>query len=160
MTIRKASAEEMLALWGYRDISRASPTCRFFFRNISSGSAEFWTLEDGGELIGELYVFFDIPFDRDFADGEGKVYLCAFRVRREFRGQGLGTRLMKTVLADLKERGFRRATIGVSEESNERLYRRLGFNEKIKDCFIDPCAMDADMKPERDEGFILLSKDL
>ena len=160
MLIRKASAEEMLDLWGYEDANQAPPTAQFFYRNISSGNAVFWTVEQGGELIGELYAFLNIEEDKDFADGTNTAYLCAFRVKKEFRGQGLGSRMMEAALADLKARGFRRATIGASEERNKKLYRRLGFDTKIKDCYFDPCARDEDMRPEPDAGFWLLSKDL
>ncbi len=87
--------------------------------------------------------------------------MCAFRVKKEYRGQRLGSRMMETVLADLKSIGFQRATIGVSEDRNKKQYRRLGFITKIKDCYFDPCAMDENMMPEPDdEGFSLLSKDL
>lgn len=48
-------------------------------KNISEGNAVFWAVEKDGDLIGELYAFFDIEEDRDFADGEGTAYLCAFR---------------------------------------------------------------------------------
>ena len=162
MRIRKADADEMLKLWEYRDLSEASNTARFFYQNIESGNAVFWALELDGKLIGELYVFRDIPCDRDFADGAGTAYLCAFRIEKEYRGRGLGTRLMETVLADLKAAGFRHATIGVGpdEDRNVRLYHRMGFTEQIKDCHVDPCAMDANMNPAPDEGFWLLSKEL
>ena len=113
MQIRKASAGEMLSLWEYDDLSKASNTAKYFYQNIESGNAVFWTMEHDGKLIGELYVFRDIPFDRDFADGKTTAYLCAFRIEKEYRGRGLGTRLMETVLADLKAAGFRRVTIGV-----------------------------------------------
>ena len=162
MLIRKASGEEMLKLWDYPDVNTSSPTARFFYRNIASGNADFWTLEHDGELIGELYAFRNIEEDHDFADGNTVAYLCAFRIRKEYRGQGLGSKLMQTVLADLKSAGFRHVTIGVGpdEEQNVRLYHRLGFTSKIKDCYTDPCAMDKNMKPAPDEGFWLLSKDL
>ena len=160
MLIRKASGEEMLNLWGYEDAGQAPPTARFFYRNISSGNAVFWTVEHEGELVGELYAFLNIEEDKDFADGITTAYLCAFRVKKEFRGQGLGSRMMESALADLKARGFRRATIGASEERNKKLYRRMGFLTEIKDCFFDPCARDARMRPEPDAGFLLLSKEL
>ena len=162
MLIRKASGEEMLKLWDYPDVNASSPTARFFYRNIASGNADFWTLEHDGELIGELYAFRNIEEDHDFADGNTVAYLCAFRIRKEYRGQGLGSKLMQTVLADLKSAGFQHVTIGVGpdEEQNVRLYHRLGFTSKIKDCYTDPCAMDKNMKPAPDEGFWLLSKDL
>ena len=160
MLIRKAAGEEMLKLWGCEDADAAPPTAKFFYRNIISGNAVFWTVEHEGALIGELYVFFDLE-DKDFADGKDTAYLCAFRVKREFRGRGLGSRLMETALADVKERGFRRATIGVGsgEPQNIRLYRRFGFTEKVKDCFFDPCGMDENMRPVYEEaGWWLLSK--
>ncbi len=160
MLIRKASAEEMLKLWGYEDANQAPPTARFFYRGIAAGNAVFWTVERDGELIGELYAFLHIEEDEDFADGSATAYLCAFRVKKEFRGQGLGSRMMEEALADLKARGFQRATIGASEERNKKLYRRMGFLTEIKDCFFDPCARDARMRPEPDAGFLLLAKDL
>jgi GNAT superfamily N-acetyltransferase len=159
MLIRKATAEEMLALWGYGDADIATPTARFFYRNISSGNTVFWTADNDGDLIGELYVFYDLD-DKDFADGSSTAYLCAFRVREEFRGQGIGTRMMEEALADLRAAGFLNATIGVDDERNERMYRRMGFNAWVKDCYWDPCAMDDALQPAEDEGFILLSKKL
>ena len=162
MLIRKATGEEMLNLWGYESAKSASPTARFFYRNISAGNAIFWTWDTGADLIGELYVFLDLE-DKDFANGTSTGYLCAFRIKKEYRGQGLGSRLMERALADLKEKGFRRATIGVNrdETQNLRLYRRLGFTSKVKDCFYDPCGMDENMQPEYDEnGWLLLSKEL
>ena len=159
--IRTASAEEMLKLWGYDEIEHASSTARFFYENLSSGNALFWTIEHEGELIGELYVFFAIEEDKDFADGITTAYLCAFRVRKEYRGQGLGSQMMETALADLKSRGFQRATIGADDERNRKLYDRMGFDTMIKTCFDDPCARNENMEPEScEKGFWLLAKDL
>ena len=161
MQIRKAGGEELLKLWGWQTENDASPTAAFFYRNISSGNAVFWTLDNDGVLIGELYVFLNIDGDSDFADGRTTAYLCAFRIRKEFRGHGLGSRLMETALTDLKSRGFRYATIGVSDDRNEALYRRMGFSSIVKICYSDPCAMDENMRPEPDEdGYRLLLKEL
>lgn len=160
MQIRRATGEEMLRLWGYSDAETATPTARFFYRSLADGNAVFWTVEHGGELIGELYAFLALS-DRDFADGATTAYLCAFRVRKGFRGQGIGKKLMETALAELKTMGFCRATIGVDDARNERFYRRMGFTRKVKDCYVDPCAMDENMQPVRDEaGYVLLSEEL
>ena len=105
MFIRKASGEEMLALWGYPNDATASPTAKYFYNSIETGNAVFWTVENEGELIGELYVFNDLE-DKDFADGKNTAYLCAFRIREDYRGKEIGTRLLCEVLAHLKEAGF------------------------------------------------------
>ncbi len=83
MLIRKASGEEMLKLWGYQDVNKTSPTAKYLYHNISSENAILGTLDNDGELIGELYVFFNIEKDRDFADGISTAYLCAFRVKMD-----------------------------------------------------------------------------
>ena len=161
MLIRKATGAEMLALWEYPDVNTASPTAKFFYNNIETGNASFWTVDQDGELIGELYVFRELE-DKDFADGSTTAYLCAFRIREDYRGKGIGTKLLQEVLSQVKAEGFKRATIGVGaeEERNVKLYQNQGFVTKVKDCYEDPCAMDADMKPQRDEGFWLLAQEL
>ena len=152
----------MLALWGHPTVDAAPPTARFFYGNIASGRAVFWTVEHEGGLIGELYAFFDLD-DKDFADGESTAYLCAFRVRKDYRGRGIGSRLLTAALSDLRKRGFRYATIGVGgdEPQNIRLYRRFGFDTKVKNCHYDPCGLDENMQPEyEDPAWWLLKKDL
>lgn len=160
MLIRRATGEEMLKLWGYSDPDGASPTARFFYQSILSGVAVFWAADNGEELVGELYAFLSIEEDGDFADGERTAYLCAFRVKEGLRGRRLGSRLMETALSELREMGFKRATIGVDDARNERLYRRMGFVTKVKDCRVDPCARDESMRPVEDGDYILLSKEL
>ena len=161
MRIRKASGEEMLTLWGYSDVQTAPPTTKYFFKNLASGNAIFWTVEQDGNLLGELYAFLDIEEDRDFADGRTTAYLCAFRVQKESRERGLGSRLMETAFSELRAMGFRYVTIGADNARNEAMYRRLGFTTNVKACYFDPCARDEKMQPEPDgAGYLLLAKEL
>ena len=161
MKIRKAAAHELLELWGYESIHTASSNAKFFCDNIKRGNTEFWTLDYDGELIGELYVFYDIE-DKDFADGKKNAYLCAFRVRTDFRGQGLGTKLICHVMDYIKALGYQRISIGVdiTDTANIRLYKRLGFTRKIKECTEDPCDRDENMQPRSCPCFWLLYKEL
>lgn len=159
MEVRKATENEMLDLWGYRSYDKASATARFFSDHIASERADFWAIDDNGKLIGELYVFKELP-DKDFADGKTKAYLCSFRIKKECQGRGFGSRLMESVLSYLKGQGLRTVTIGVeeTEKATIRLYERLGFQTKVKDCVIDPCALDDAMQPRACSCFWLLSK--
>ena len=93
MHIRTASAAEMLALWG-ENPDHPSPTARFNCENIESGSATLFVWDRSGVLVGELYLFRSLS-DPDFADGKKRAYFCALRIRKNLRGQGLGTALQR-----------------------------------------------------------------
>ena len=130
-----------------------SPTAEFFAENIDSGNIEFWTAQTPeGRLLGELYLVRALE-DTDFADGKTRCYLCAFRTVKAYRGQGIGSRLMETVLERAKALGFSEVTIGVDEqeEQNVRLYRRFGFTKKVKQARFDPCNRMPDGRPCPDD---------
>ena len=55
---------------------------------------------------------------------------------------------------------IRKATVDETEADNIRLYRRLGFEKKRKDCTSDPCARNKKMEPKECPVFWLLYQDL
>lgn len=155
MTVRQGTIDEMLSLW-YK-----FHTSEFFAANLKSGNAEFWTLDDQGCLIGELYLFKHLP-DHDFADGSSTAYLYGFYIEEGVRGKGLGTMLLNRVLQRLSELGFRYATIGVEsrEQANVRLYERMGFTERIKTTELNLCDVDENYCPTQYPEYWLLRKTL
>jgi len=147
MIIRIGSKEELRRLWGNSN----SPTESYFIDGIEKGNIEFWTIENelDNSLIGELYIFWNSE-DKDEADGKERAYLCAFRVKMEFQGRGLGKKLMQRVLFRVKERGFSEATIGADNDDAERLtcmYKSWGFSELIKLQNIDYHYIDKNNSP-------------
>lgn len=99
------------------------------FERARLGRSVLWIAELPGKgVIGQ--VFIQLICDRpELADGIQRAYLYAFRVRREYRSQGLGTRIMDVVEADLKHRGFRWVTLNVARENlrARKLYERQGY---------------------------------
>lgn len=155
MIIRQASIDEMLALW-YKFY-----TSDFFVDHIQRGNAEFWAIEHHARLIGELYLFKQLD-DPDFADGSRTAYLYGFQIEELLRGKGLGTMLMNRVLDRLCELNFQYATIGVdpNQEANVRLYKRIGFTEKMKTVIENPCDVDENLLPTKGSAYLLLRKKL
>lgn len=52
----------------------------------------------------------------------------AIALYKEARGQGIGTQLMKTMLAELKKRGYPKASLSCQKENRAlKLYQDLGF---------------------------------
>jgi ribosomal protein S18 acetylase RimI-like enzyme len=155
MILRQGTTAEMLTLW-YKLY-----TSEFFSDNIEKNNAEFWTIDDNGSLIGELYIFKDLD-DKDFADGYTTAYLYDFRIAGNMQGKGFGTMLMNRVFERLRELNFKYVTIGVEpeEEANVRLYSKMGFTEKIKTLCEDPCDVDENFMPSKHSEFMLLRKAL
>ncbi len=159
MNVRKATVEEFKKLWNY---SRTT-TYEYFLKNLSSENFEFWTVENNGELIGELYIVWD-AIDKEEADGIKRAYLCAFRVKEEYQGKGIGSKLMKGVIERVKERGFIELTIGIDNDDYEKLfsmYKHFGFDIHIKKKDTDNHYLDANGNPVKyNESYKLIMSDL
>jgi len=58
-----------------------------------------------------------------------EIHINNVAVRAQFRGHGIGTALLRHVLAEAKQFGARRATLEVraSNDAARRLYERIGF---------------------------------
>lgn len=71
----------------------------------------------GGEMIG---------MGRAISDGASDAYIQDVTVKREFRGRGIGARIVRTLSEELRSRGI--GWIGlVAEPGSRAFYERLGF---------------------------------
>jgi ribosomal protein S18 acetylase RimI-like enzyme len=96
---------------------------------VVQGNAIIWIAEQNGSgLIGQLFVSL-LGNRLELADGVTRAYIYGFRIRPQFRNQGIGTMIMHTIEADLKRRGFRQITLNVGQENHaaRRFYDRLGY---------------------------------
>ncbi len=66
--------------------------------------------------------------------GSHTVYLSAFRTISKFQGKGYFSNLFHFMIADLRQKGFTKATLGVepAEKKNKEIYTHYGFTEYIK----------------------------
>lgn len=145
MKVRQANIEEFKRLWKYSD----SPTYKYFLKNIYNNNVEFWTIEESKKLIGELYIFWNSE-DNDEANGIDRAYLCAFRIQKEYQGQGYGKLLMNNLLKRIKEKEFKEVTIGIDNSEFEKLnslYTKFGFTELIKETNIDNHYLNSNNEP-------------
>ena len=90
----------------------------------------------GENIICEATAMLDatIVQNGEGLTGGDRVYLSAFRTVDDYRGQGYFSRLLSFLLADLRRRGFRLATLGVepSELTNQSIYAHYGFGQYLK----------------------------
>jgi ribosomal protein S18 acetylase RimI-like enzyme len=99
------------------------------FTRSEKGLSLLWAAElPGPGIIGQ--VFIQLTCDRpELGDGRCRAYLYSFRVKADYRGYGVGTRILDFVEEDLRQRGFEYITLNVAKDNPEaqRLYLRRGY---------------------------------
>ena len=89
-----------------------------------------------GKIICETTAILDssqVQNSDKLVDDE-TVYLTAFRTVKEHEGRGYFSILFKFMISDLKNRGYKKVTLGVEPEEikNKNIYKKYGFDEYIK----------------------------
>lgn len=80
--------------------------------------------EIDGKVIGAVWV----RIMNDYGHIDGKTPSFAISLYRAYRGRGIGTALMKTMLSVLKEEGCQQASLSVQKANDAvKLYQQLGF---------------------------------
>ena len=84
-----------------------------------------------GTVICEATAVLNPDFGQACGKPDHTVELCAFRTNKEYRGKGYFSKLMAFLQEDLKQKGYRRAVVGVEpeEKHNLEIYRHWGFTE-------------------------------
>ena len=77
-----------------------------------------------GKIVGAVWV----RIMNDYGHIDDKTPSFAISVYKEYRGKGIGTALMSEMLAILKKRGYKQASLSVQKKNfAEKMYRKLGF---------------------------------
>lgn len=154
MKCRSGTLNEFKELWNYSD----SNTYNYFRDGIINENITFLTIKDEGQnvLVGELYIFWSSE-DNQEANGVSRAYLCALRVREEYRGKGLASLLINEAKRLAQEKGFTELTIGIDNENYQKLlsmYNKWGFEKLVKRTFTDFHYIDENNNPVKyDESF-------
>lgn len=81
--------------------------------------------EAGGRIVGAVWT--RIMDDYGHVDDDTPSF--AISLYREYRGQGIGTGLMREMLSLLRSQGFKRASLAVQKANYAvRLYEKVGFS--------------------------------
>ena len=90
------------------------------------------------KIIGAVWV----RIMNDYGHINNKTPSFAISLYPEYRNHGIGTELMKTMLAELKKNGYEQASLSVQKANYaEKMYRKLGFHviEETEEEYIMIC---------------------
>ena len=80
--------------------------------------------EVNGKIIGAVWT----RIMNDYGHVDDTTPSFAISLYKDFRGQGIGTVLMEEMLALLRKRGYKKASLSVQKENYAyRLYLKIGF---------------------------------
>lgn len=80
--------------------------------------------ETDGKITGAVWV--RIMNDYGHVDDETPSF--AISLLKEYRGQGIGTELMKRMLDELKASGYKQASLAVQKQNYAvKMYKKVGF---------------------------------
>ena len=107
-----------------RDIVE-QPELRIYYEYFGRGAADHCLVaEADGHVVGAVWT--RIMDDYGHVDDETPSF--AISLIPEYRGKGIGTRLMRNMLNLLKEQGFKQASLAVQKANYAvRMYKKVGF---------------------------------
>ena len=116
------------------------PELSIYYEDFGNSPADNCLVaEEDGKVVGAVWT--RIMNDYGHVDDETPSF--AVSLYKEYRGKGFGTEMMRRMLGQLKEQGYKKASLAVQKANYAvRMYEKVGF--KIID--------------ENDEEFIMVCK--
>ena len=113
---------------------KTQPLTEKWREEIASGNRQVFVYKVNGKFIGEGTLVFDTG-DPDYTIPDKRVYVSRMIVKKEYRGQGIGSEILTFLIEKAKEMGFNEMTIGVDKDNTValHLYRKFGFTEVLFD---------------------------
>ena len=107
-----------------REIIRL-PELKIYYEDFGTGRADHCIVaEVDGKVIGAVWT----RIMNDYGHVDDDTPSFAISLYSEYRGQGIGTRMMKAMLALLSEKGFKQASLAVQKANYAvRMYENVGF---------------------------------
>ena len=101
------------------------PELRLYYEGFGNAPADYClAAETDGHVVGAVWT--RIMNDYGHVDDETPSF--AISLLPEYRRQGIGTRMMRGMLALLKEQGYRQASLAVQKANYAvRMYKNVGF---------------------------------
>lgn len=109
----------------------------FLVSQLAAENVVVFVAEEEGEVVGYVYAGLEPMSWKELRGPAGFIHDIV--VREESRGSGVAARLMAAAIEWLRDRGAPRVVLWTAapNEPAQRLFRRLGFRETMREMTID-----------------------
>ncbi len=107
-----------------RDIIKL-PELKLYYEGFGTGKADHCIVaEDDSKVVGAVWT----RIMNDYGHVNDNTPSFAISLYKEYRGKGIGTRLMERMLELLKENGYKQASLAVQKANYAvKMYEKVGF---------------------------------
>ncbi len=120
----------------------ATPQLQVYVKDFGTQEGDIcFVAEVEGTIVGAVWV----RIMDDYGHVEDGVPSFAISLYKEYRGLGIGTAMMKQMLAELKVRGYKRASLAVQKANYAvKMYKKVGFEvvDENEEEFIMVCELN------------------
>ncbi len=104
-----------------------------FYNELLNNNRITFIYQKNNEFLGEVSLVFDMQ-DKDYTIKNKRIYLSRFLVKKEYRHQGIGTKLMEYITNYAKELNYQEMSAGVDLDNYIaiKFYVKNDFNTIIK----------------------------
>ena len=101
------------------------PELSLYYEDFGNGKADHCIMaEDDGKVIGAVWA----RIMNDYGHIDDETPSLAISLLKEYRGQGIGTAMMKKMLELLREKGYKQVSLAVQKANYAvRMYENVGF---------------------------------
>lgn len=101
------------------------PDLQVYIKDFGSENDDIcFVAETDGKVVGAVWVR-DM---KDYGHIEDGVPSFAISLYKPYRNFGIGTELMTTMISELRQRGYKKASLAVQKENYAvKMYRKVGF---------------------------------
>jgi len=127
--IRQAQRDDLPGMEWDGEYAHFRRLYRQHYENSRSGNTLIWVAENQeGKIIGQVFLLL-LSVSREMADGIHRAYMFSFRIRPEYRNNGLGGHVIRFLEEYLLQRGFdtMRINVGRANEQAIKLYEKHGY---------------------------------
>lgn len=102
-----------------------APELQVYVENFGSREGDIcFVAETDGKVVGAVWV----RIMDDYGHVEDGVPSFAISLYREYRGLGIGTAMMKRMLTQLRDRGYKKTSLAVQKANYAvKMYQKVGF---------------------------------
>ena len=101
------------------------PELRIYYDNFGTGTADYCIVaDDNCRVVGAVWT----RIMNDYGHVDDDTPSIAISLYKDYRGKGIGTKLMIEILEKLKEKGYKKVSLAVQKANYAvKMYEKVGF---------------------------------